>query len=106
MLARCSRTSGSHFLARFFAEVAAKSIDDRCTDVFNKVIRPALMKEGADVTFHGVKDDCAVITLEGTAETTNPFEHNGLVNEILQVLQIEVPEVKYCRQRFVLQDGF
>jgi Fe-S cluster biogenesis protein NfuA len=106
MIARLSRSFISPSLSRFFTEAATKSIDDRCTEVFERLIRPALIKEGADVTFHGVKDECAVVTLEGTAETTNPFEHNGLVREILRVLQVEVPEVKYCRQRFVLQDGF
>jgi Fe-S cluster biogenesis protein NfuA len=98
--------SFSHSFSRFFATAVAASIDDRCADVFDKMIRPALMKEGADVTFHGVKDECVVVTLEGTAETSNPFEHNGLIQEILQVLQTKVPEVKYIRQRFILQDGF
>jgi Fe-S cluster biogenesis protein NfuA len=103
MLASVTRRSFS--FGRFFTQAVQKSVDDRCEELFEKVIRPVLIEEGSDVLFHGVKDGCAIITIQGMAETIrSETTDESLPEEILAVLQTKVPEVKYIRKKFLFED--
>lgn len=97
------RGSSSSF-GRFFAG-AVKTLEERCDEVFRKVIEPVLEAEGTDVIFHGLQDDCAVITLDGNASTvTKLLDDKDLPKEILEIIQQHVPEVKAIRQKQIWED--
>jgi Fe-S cluster biogenesis protein NfuA len=103
MLATIGRSAG--FLSRFFTAAVQKTVDQRCEEVFQTIIRPVLLAEGSDVTFHGVKDECAIITLYGMADTIRAeTADDSLPEEILEVLQVKVPEIKYIRKKHISED--
>jgi Fe-S cluster biogenesis protein NfuA len=103
MLAFCSRSSTS--FGRFFAQAVQKSIEDRCEELFETIIRPVLIEEGSDVVFHGVKDDCVIISVQGMADTIRSETYDeGLPEEILEVIQTKIPEIKYIRKKFLFED--
>ena len=82
-----------------------RTIEERCDEVFRKLIEPVLEAEGTDVIFHGIHDDCAVITLDGNASTvTADLDDKDLPKEILEILQEHVPEVKAIRQKQIWED--
>ena len=87
----------------FFAD-AGKCIDERCDEVFRTIIDPVLEKEGTEVIFHGVKDDCAIIEINGNAATVTEEWDQTLSDEILEILQKHVPEVKYIRRKLLFED--
>ena len=95
--------ASSGLISRAFSN-AVKTIEERCDEVFKNVIEPVLAKEGTEVFFHGVKDDCAIITITGNAETTTEEWDQNLPEEILEVLQRSVPEVKYIRKKGLCED--
>jgi Fe-S cluster biogenesis protein NfuA len=103
MLARSGLSVGT-WLARGLTEIAKKGIEQRCDEIFETVIRPILIQEGSDVIFHGIKDDCAIISLHGNAETVRAEHDDSLPEEILEVLKAKVPEVKYIRKKFLFED--
>lgn len=92
-------------LGRQFATAVKRTIEERCDEIFRKVIEPVLEAEGTDVIFHGLQDDCAVITLDGNASTvTADLDDKDLPKEILEILQEHVPEVKAIRQKQIWED--
>lgn len=88
----------------FFARLFSKTIDERCDEIFRTKIDPVVEAQGTEVLFHGVQDGCAVITITGNAETVTAERDQKLPEEILAILQQEVPEVKEIRRKQIWED--
>jgi hypothetical protein len=104
MLARCSTTSAAGIIVRWFGDVNSKNLDDRCLEVFNKVIQPALIRDGAVATFHGTIGNRAVITIKDNIGDTDTVKHEGWFQSALQSIQAQVPEIDEVRPNFIIED--
>ena len=85
-------------LARFFSR-SINEIEKECDKILDKVVRPILQKDGSDVVFHGIKDGCAIITLEGEAGVCDCDECANIPKEILQIFQQYLPEITSIRKK-------
>lgn len=103
MLTNPSRTI-SQFSLRFFSK-SIEEIEKKCDEIVEKVISPALQKEGSDIIFHGIKDKCAIITLEGEASLCKCEQCTAIPNEVLQAFQKCFPEdITSIRQKLDFED--
>ncbi|KAH0786062.1 NifU-like domain containing protein [Histomonas meleagridis] len=99
-----SHKVSQNFLGLFFASTAKPEIEKKVDEIIEKIIRPVLLKEGSDIEFHGIQDDCAVITLSGNASIPDVDEAVDLKQEIADVIKLQIPEITRVREKMLFED--
>lgn len=103
MLASFSKTPAKGIFSRFFA-LSKEQLVKECDEIIEKVVRPTLQQEGSDIIFHGIEDDCAVITLEGEAAICDCEKCSAIPSEVLQLFQHYYPEITTIRRKLDYED--
>lgn len=82
--------------------------EQKIDEMFDRVIRPAIKKDGGDIIFHGMKKGFVVISVEGVmydqGNNGGSEDTDELNQEIFEILQPVCNELEGVRNKYPFDD--